>query len=63
MSKGKVLIILSDAHSFEVGKPDGHAVQEETGFFMTELATPLEAILDAGHDVEVRASVNFIPSI
>lgn len=53
MSKGKVLIVLSDADSFSVEKADGNIKEEETGFFMTELATPLRSILDAGYDVEV----------
>jgi hypothetical protein len=52
MSQGKVLIVLSDADSFSVEKADGNIKEEETGFFMTELATPLESILDAGYDVE-----------
>lgn len=53
MSKGKVIIILSGADSFQVEKPGGTVSEEETGFFMTELATPLQSILDAGYDVEV----------
>jgi hypothetical protein len=54
MSKGKVLIILSDAHSFPLKKADGTVVDEETGFFLMELAKPLSKILDAGYEVTVR---------
>ncbi|TCD62253.1 hypothetical protein EIP91_007130 [Steccherinum ochraceum] len=47
----KVLIVLSDAHSFAVTKPEGTTSQEETGFFLSELAKPLIKILDAGYQV------------
>ena len=52
---GKVLIVLSDASTFAVHKSDSSVSQEETGVFPTELAKPLEKILDAGFEVEVRA--------
>jgi len=48
---GKVLIILSDAHSFPVYKKDGSVTQEESGVFVMELAKPLAALLDAGYSV------------
>ncbi|KAH9857703.1 ThiJ/PfpI family protein [Lenzites betulinus] len=51
MSAGKVLIILSDADKFALRKPDGSLAHEDTGVFLTELATPLGHILDAGYDV------------
>jgi hypothetical protein len=51
---GKVLIILSDAHAFAVTKSDGTVVEEETGFFLMELAKPLAKLLDAGYEVTVR---------
>jgi len=51
MSKGKVLIILSDADFFVVKKKDGTEVKEETGVFLMELAKPLAALLDAGYEV------------
>jgi putative intracellular protease/amidase len=50
----KVLIILSDAHAFPLKKSDGTVVEEETGFFLMELAEPLAKILDAGYEVTVR---------
>ncbi|KAH7103442.1 ThiJ/PfpI family protein [Auriculariales sp. MPI-PUGE-AT-0066] len=47
----KVLIILSDASSFELRKPDGTTVDEESGFFLSELARPLARIIDSGYTV------------
>ena len=56
----KVLIILSDAHAFPLQKKDGTVVEEETGFFLMELAKPLSKLLDAGFEVTVspRPPVN-----
>ncbi|KAJ5583296.1 hypothetical protein N7535_001916 [Penicillium sp. DV-2018c] len=55
MPSKKVLIILSDAHSFPLKKtsgPDaGKVVDQPSGFFLQELAKPLQKILDAGHEV------------
>ncbi|KAJ3528147.1 hypothetical protein NMY22_g9532 [Coprinellus aureogranulatus] len=62
-TKGKILVILSDADSFQVEKPDGTISEEETGFFMTELATPLQSILDAGYDVEFASPNGHKPNI
>jgi len=53
MSTKKVLIILSDAHTFDVKMKDGTVKQEETGFFLMELAKPLKMLLDDGYEVEV----------
>lgn len=51
----KVLIILSDATSFPLKKtsgPDaGQTVDQPSGFFLQELAKPLQKILDKGHEV------------
>jgi putative intracellular protease/amidase len=51
----KVLIILSDAHSFPLHKKTSNGEQEivpqESGFFLMELAKPLQKILDAGYEV------------
>ena len=44
---GKVLIILSDADTFEVHKKDGSVSHEDTGVFLAELAKPLAKLLDA----------------
>jgi putative intracellular protease/amidase len=55
MPSKKVLIILSDADSFPLKKtsgPDaGKTVQQPSGFFLQELAKPLQKLLDAGHEV------------
>ena len=55
MPSKKVLIILSDAHSFPMvktsGEDAGKEVQQESGFFVAELTRPLEKILDAGYEV------------
>lgn len=55
MPPKKVLIILSDAHSFPLHKtrgPDqGKVVDQPSGFFLQELAKPLQKLLDAGHEV------------
>ncbi|ODQ50013.1 ThiJ/PfpI family protein [Saitoella complicata NRRL Y-17804] len=51
MPTGKVLIILSDAHSFPLHKSDGTTVDQPSGFFLMELAKPLAKILDAGYEV------------
>lgn len=61
----KVLIILSDAHAFPLQKKDGTVVEEETGFFLMELAKPLSKLLDAGYEVTVspRLPVKRIPSL
>lgn len=58
----KVLIILSDAHAFPLKKKDGTVVEEETGFFLMELAKPLTKLLDAGYEVTVRPSVSVTAS-
>lgn len=55
MPPKKVLIILSDAHTFPLKKksgPDaGLVVEQPSGFFLQELAKPLQKFLDAGHEV------------
>ncbi|KAJ5301110.1 uncharacterized protein N7443_006112 [Penicillium atrosanguineum] len=55
MPSKKVLIILSDANSFPLKKtsgPDaGKVVDQPSGFFLQELAKPLQKMLDAGHEV------------
>ncbi|KAL2847042.1 isoprenoid synthase domain-containing protein [Aspergillus pseudodeflectus] len=53
----KVLIVLSDATSFPLKKPAGSSgetaktVDQPSGFFLMELAKPLQKLLDAGHEV------------
>jgi putative intracellular protease/amidase len=55
MPSKKVLIILSDAHSFPLhktsGSDAGKVVDQPSGFFLQELAKPLQKLLDAGHEV------------
>ncbi|CEN60911.1 Putative ThiJ/PfpI family protein [Aspergillus calidoustus] len=57
MPTKKVLIILSDATSFPLKKPAGSSgetaktVDQPSGFFLMELAKPLQKLLDAGHEV------------
>lgn len=47
----KVLIIVSDAHSFPLKKSDGSTIDQPSGYFLMELAKPLSKILEAGYDV------------
>lgn len=55
MPAKKVLIVLSDAHSFPLKKTSGDdagkTVDQPSGFFLMELAKPLQKLLDAGHEV------------
>lgn len=55
MPSKKVLIILSDADSIPLHKtsgPDtGKVVDQPSGFFLQELAKPLNKLLEAGHEV------------
>ncbi|KAL4919174.1 class I glutamine amidotransferase-like protein [Aspergillus aurantiobrunneus] len=55
MPSKKVLIILSDANAFPLKKSTGEGgsktVDQPSGFFLMELAKPLQKLLDAGHEV------------
>jgi putative intracellular protease/amidase len=53
MSPKKILIIVSDAHSFPLYNTgtDGKTVSQESGYFLMELAKPLQKFLDAGYEV------------
>ncbi|KAL2110369.1 hypothetical protein VUR80DRAFT_1253 [Thermomyces stellatus] len=55
MPPKKILIILSDAHSFPMkktsGSDAGQTVDHPSGFFLHELIKPLEKLLEAGHEV------------
>lgn len=55
MPSKKILIILSDANSFPLKKPTGEGttktVDQPSGFFLMELAKPLQKLLDAGHQI------------
>jgi putative intracellular protease/amidase len=53
MSPKKILIIMSDAHTFPLYNTgsDGKTVSQESGYFLMELAKPLQKFLSAGHEV------------
>jgi putative intracellular protease/amidase len=53
MAAKKVLVIMSDASSFplyNVGS-DGKTIDQPSGYFLMELAKPLQSLLDAGYEV------------
>ncbi|KAI9376024.1 isoprenoid synthase domain-containing protein [Aspergillus egyptiacus] len=51
----KILIILSDANAFPMKKTSGEAtgqtISQPSGFFLMELAKPLQKLLESGHEV------------
>lgn len=51
MPTKKILIILSDANSFPLHTSDGKTVSQPSGFFLMELAKPLQKMLEAGYEV------------
>ena len=55
MPSKKILIVLSDAHSFPLkktsGSDAGQTVDQPSGFFLSELAKPLSKLLESGHEV------------
>ena len=55
MPSKKVIIVLSDAHSFPLKKTSSNDVSQTidnpSGFFLSELAKPLAKLLEAGHEV------------
>lgn len=53
MSSKKILIVMSDAKSFPLHNTgsEGKTVEQPTGFFLMELAKPLQKLLDAGYEV------------
>ncbi|KAF1808835.1 class I glutamine amidotransferase-like protein [Eremomyces bilateralis CBS 781.70] len=62
---GKVLIILSDARSFPLKKTSGpsagNSVAQPTGYFLTELAKPLQTLLSAGYEVTFASPLGYEP--
>ncbi|KAJ5656213.1 class I glutamine amidotransferase-like protein [Penicillium longicatenatum] len=62
----KVLIILSDANSFPLKKTSGpnagQTVDQPSGFFLQELAKPLQKLLDKGHEVTFASPKGKEPS-
>jgi putative intracellular protease/amidase len=52
-SPKKILIVVSDAHSFPLYNTgnEGKTVSQDSGYFLMELAKPLQKILDAGYEV------------
>lgn len=53
MAAKKVLIIMSDAHSFPLYNTgsEGKTVSQDSGYFLMELAKPLQKLLSAGYEV------------
>lgn len=53
MTAKKVLIVMSDAHSFPLYNTgnESKTVSQDSGYFLMELAKPLQKILDAGYEV------------
>lgn len=53
MPERKILVILSDANSFTLHNTgvSGETKQQPSGFFLMELAKPLQKVLDAGYEV------------
>ena len=53
MAAKKILIIVSDADSFPLHNTgsEGKTVQQDSGYFLMELAKPLQKFLDAGYEV------------
>lgn len=62
MPPKKVLIILSDAHSITLQKSSG-PVNQPSGFFLHELAKPLQKLLEAGHEVTFASPKGQEPSV
>jgi putative intracellular protease/amidase len=52
-STKKILIVVSDAHSFPLYNTgsEGETLSQDSGYFLMELAKPLQKILDAGYEV------------
>jgi putative intracellular protease/amidase len=50
MAAKKVLVIVSDANSFPVHKAN-ETISQPSGFFLMELAKPLQKLLDNGYEV------------
>ncbi|KAF1950617.1 ThiJ/PfpI family protein [Byssothecium circinans] len=53
MALKKVLIVMSDASSFPLHNVgvEGKTIQQPSGYFLMELAKPLQALLDSGYEV------------
>jgi putative intracellular protease/amidase len=53
MAAKKILIVVSDASSFPLYNTgsDGKTVSQDSGYFLMELAKPLQKFLDAGYEV------------
>ena len=67
MHTKKILIILSDAHTFSLKKTSGNdagkSFDHPTGVFLMELAKPLQKLLDAGHEITFASPKGHEPSI
>ena len=66
MRSKKILIILSDADSIPLKKTSGpnqeETIDQPSGFFLQELAKPLQKLLDAGHEVTFASPKGYEPT-
>ena len=67
MHTKKILIILSDAHTFSLKKTSGNdagkSFDHPTGVFLMELVKPLQKLLEAGHEITFASPKGQEPSI
>jgi putative intracellular protease/amidase len=64
MASKKILIILSDASSFPLYNTgsDGKTISQASGYFLMELAKPLQKFLDAGCEVTFASPAGHEPT-
>jgi putative intracellular protease/amidase len=64
MAPKKVLIVLSDASSFPLYNTgsDGKTISQASGYFLMELAKPLQKFLDAGCEVTFSSPLGHEPT-
>ncbi|KAH8151449.1 uncharacterized protein LAJ45_04654 [Morchella importuna] len=59
----KVLIVLSGCHSIAIQKKDGSKIEQETGYFLKELAQPLQLLLDNDYSVTFATPGGQVPRL
>jgi len=62
-SKGKVLVVLSGSHSIQLKKKNGDLIDQETGFFLKELAQPLTLLIEAGYEPIIATPDGKVPHL
>jgi putative intracellular protease/amidase len=64
MAPQKILIVLSDASSFPLYNTgsEGKTISQPSGYFLMELAKPLQKFLDAGHEVTFASPLGKEPT-